>query len=420
MLHQVLFFVFAALCIAGAVNLLAQRHPINSALSHGIGDEVLKEVARRLKRVASDHAYVARLGGDEFAAFTTHPAVSADAAANEGLELATAIEHALAETVKIGDHVLDIGASIGVATFAADAGTPDEALHHAAMALWVSKNRERGHTHLFDSSMQAVADRQLQVERGLRVAIARDEFSLHFQPQVDATGKTVGAEALLRWNSRELGPVSPAELLPVAERTGVIHVIGDWVLDEACRSLAKWARDGVPFAGVVAVNVSPWQFTRADFVDRVSTAVAHHGIDPRRITLEILESALLQDLRESVGKLEALRAKGFAISLDDFGTGYSSLAYLQTLPLDEFKIDRMFVAPLEENAGALVRSMITVGRHLELGIVAEGVETATQRDRLLEMGCERFQGYLFCRPLPEAEWLAWLAVEKIGDRPLFA
>jgi EAL domain-containing protein (putative c-di-GMP-specific phosphodiesterase class I) len=253
------------------------------------------------------------------------------------------------------------------------------------------------------------------MEAGLRQAIARNELRLVFQPQVDHRGQVAGAEVLLRWQHPERGNISPIDFIPVAEETGLIHAIGAWVFDRACWQLAQWRQNGVPFQGHLAVNFSPWQFSRPDFVAQVVQTLARHQVDPARMVLELTETALLYDLKNTISKLKELRALGLGVSLDDFGTGYASLAYLKDLPLDQLKIDQAFVKELAESeAHPLVESMIAIGHHMQLAVIAEGVETGTQRDILTRLGCRHFQGFLYSTPLPEQDFLAWLARNQLA------
>lgn len=257
--------------------------------------------------------------------------------------------------------------------------------------------------------MQVAAINRFHLEEGLRLAIVNNELELYFQPQVDDAGRMIGAEALLRWHHPELGDIAPDTFIPVAEETGLIHSIGGWVFDQSCARLADWIRRGVPFIGHLSVNVCPWQFARPDFVEQICGALTTHRVDPGRLMLELTETALLYDLEATIDKLKELRALGIRVSLDDFGTGYSSLAHLRDLPLDELKIDKTFIKELNiSSKHPLVESMIAIGQHMGLAVIAEGVETKIQRDVLIQLGCECFQGYLFARPLPEGDFLQWL------------
>jgi diguanylate cyclase (GGDEF)-like protein len=396
---------------------------INDALSHEVGDRVLQEAARRLTKVAPAQAFVARLGGDEFALIMHNMSKNLEKSTAAAHRLAEDARKALSHPIAIGGHILNVGASIGIASFPHENATPLDTLRHADMALYRSKSLGRDGIQFYAPSLQTAADERLGMMEGLGSALDHHEFTLHFQPKVDAAGSATGAEALLRWHHPQLGDVPPSSFIPIAEESGQIHAIGTWVLDQACEQLAQWARTGAPFAGALSINVSPWQLTRPDFVDLVGDALARHGVDPRRLTIEITESVLLYDVMETIGKLGALRTLGLKVSLDDFGTGYSSLAYLRDLPLDEIKIDRAFVHGLEEKSNrGLVESMISVGQHMALHVVAEGVETPAQRDALVAMGCSNFQGYLFSRPLSEQDFVAWLVenqatIAYAGDAP---
>jgi diguanylate cyclase (GGDEF)-like protein len=396
----------------GALVLIDLDHfkTINDALSHDVGDDVLRAVGHRLDEVGGGHALVARLGGDEFAVLMDIGSADMPMAEHMAQELAQKIMNKLVSPILLGERALSIGASIGVVLFPENGETELDILRHAEMALYRAKGLGRGNIQFYAASMQAAATTRLQLEEGLRRVIANDELALYFQPQLDAGGRMIGAEVLLRWRHPELGDIPPATFIPVAEETGLIHSIGGWVFDRACGQLSTWLKTGIPFIGHLSINVCPWQFARPDFVQLVSECIARHRIDPGVLMLELTETALLYDLEGTVGKLETLRALGLHVSLDDFGTGYSSLAYLKDLPLDQIKIDKAFVGELDRSKEpTLVATMIAIGQHMRLEIIAEGVETKLQHDILLELGCEGFQGFLFCRPLPEREFLQWLS-----------
>jgi predicted signal transduction protein with EAL and GGDEF domain len=324
----------------------------------------------------------------------------------------------LSSPFTVGERILNVGASIGIAPFPSDGSstgsTTTDILRHADMALYRAKHLGRNVIQFYEPEMHAAADERLELERGLRAALENDEFILHFQPFLDSVGQVIGAEALLRWQHPQTGVILPASFIPVAEETGLIHAIGAWVLDQVCERLIVWQQTGAPFCEDISVNVSPWQFARPDYVRQVGQILARHRVEPHHLTLEITETALLYDIEETIEKLKALRAMGLKVSLDDFGTGYSSLAYLKKLPLDQLKIDKSFVQDIEEERSrALVGDMISIGNHMRLDVIAEGVEFRTQRDILAEMGCGRFQGFLFCRPLAEPDFLRWLAENRM-------
>jgi diguanylate cyclase (GGDEF)-like protein/PAS domain S-box-containing protein len=397
----------------GAMLLIDLDHfkTINDALSHDVGDEVLRAVAERLAAVVGDHSLLARPGGDEFAALIPPEYASREDAARKARSIAEHVLRELSRPLAVGDRILNVGASIGAVLFPDQHDESElDILRHAEIALYHAKSMGRGNVQFFLPSLQAMAETRLRLEEGLRRAIANEGLALHFQPQINVAGQMVGAEALLRWDHPERGAVSPDEFVPVAEASGLIHPLGTWVLERACDRFAAWLRDGVPFIGHLSINVSPWQFAREDFVQQVTRVVESSKLPPERLMLELTETALLYDLEGTVQKLHALRAIGLSVALDDFGTGYSSLAYLRDLPIDVLKIDRAFVHELNDDTDhPLVESMVAIGRHMRMAVIAEGVETRLQHNILVKLGCENFQGYLFAKPLPEMDFLKWVA-----------
>lgn len=396
----------------GALLLIDLDHfkTINDALSHDVGDEVLRAVARRLNEVVGERAFVARLGGDEFVVLMRTGSVDTQSAEKAAQKLARQVLDKLLSPLFVGDRAFTLGASIGVVLFPENGENELDIVRHADMALYRAKHLGRGNIQFYSPNLQENAATRLQLEDGLRRAIGNGELELYFQPLLDVTERIIGAEALLRWHHPELGDIPPMKFIPIAEETGLIHSIGRWVFDQACERFTAWRAQGLAFTGHLSVNVCPWQFTRPDFIEQIRRSLAKYRIDPGNLMLELTETALLFDLEETIEKLSALRALGLRVALDDFGTGYSSLAYLRDLPLDQIKIDKSFISELG-NAGEypLIESMIAIGKHMKLAVVAEGVETTVQRDKLIALGCERFQGFLFCHPLPESEFLAWLA-----------
>ena len=396
----------------GAMLLVDLDHfkTINDALGHHIGDEVLCAVANRLVDTIGDAGFIARLGGDEFVAVLEGLPGSKGEATAAADALAREIAENLAVPIVLDDRVFNVGASIGATLFQEGRITVSDILRQADMALYLAKDRGRGNVQFFLPSLQEAADQRLKLERGLRSALAKNELEIYFQPQVTAAGQVFGAEALLRWRHPELGLVSPAVFIPIAEETGLIHAVGEWVLREACSRLGVWSRGKAGFTGHLSVNLSPWQFARTDFVQSFCGLLAEQGTEPGRLVLEVTESALLYDIQETIEKLTALKSAGFRVSLDDFGTGYSSLAYLKELPLDILKIDKAFVDELKKKAGGhpIVNTILALGHNMNLMVIAEGVETEAQRDQLLQSGCNGFQGYLFCRPLPADDFTDWL------------
>ena len=387
---------------------------INDSLGHQVGDRVLEAIADALLAAAPDDATVARLGGDEFVMLLGALAADPAAAATLATDVAEELVARLALPLAIDSRVLNVGASIGVATFPNSGMGPADILRCADIALYVAKGAGRNRAELFLPHMQRTADQRLEIERGLATAVERGELSLRFQPLVTCAGEPAGAEVLLRWQHPVLGAVMPATFIPIAEETGLIHGIGAWVIAQACHRIREWQQRGEDFGGRLAVNVSPWQLANPRFVQQVEAQVRGAGLDPSVLTLELTESALLDDFDAALATLQRLSAAGFRLALDDFGTGYSSLAYLQRLPLDELKIDQSFIRLLEPStADPLAAFIIDVGRRLGMVTVAEGVETAEQKALLETLGCDLLQGYLIAPPLTEAGYLAWMANQEV-------
>ena len=387
---------------------------INDALGHPIGDRMLEAISDRLLAAAPPGALLARLGGDEFV-LVLGPLAGASAAVQaQAQQVAEQMVARLAEPVTVDSRILAAGASVGVALFPAGENGVADLLRRADIALYRAKAAGRNTVRLFLEPMQQEADTRLALERGLRTALEQErmpaQFALHFQPQVNRRGELMGAEALLRWHHPQLGELSPAVFIPLAEETGLIHALGAWVIGQACAYIRAWDRDGVAFGGRLAVNVSAWQLNHPRFAAQLEAQVHAAGIEPSRLTLELTESALLQDFDSALETLNKLSAAGFRLALDDFGTGYSSLSYLQRLPLDVLKVDRAFVSELTPNvANPLASFIIDVAHRLGIAAVAEGVETVPQRLALERIGCDGLQGFLICRPLDEPGFRRWLA-----------
>lgn len=370
---------------------------VNDSLGHAVGDELLVEVGRRLCRCLRDGDVAARLGGDEFGVLLAN----VDRAA--AIRIATRIHRALSLPIPAAGHEIFSGASIGIALGRDDYTEAGEALRDADTAMYTAKAEGRGRFHVFDAGLRARAVALHQLESDLHHAIGMNAFFLHYQPIVElSTSRIVGLEALLRWQHPVRGVVSPAEFVPLAEETGLIHTIWQQVMTHACTEARAW-QSRAP--GIyVSVNVSPVQFTEVDLVDVVERELGRSGLAPECLKIEITENALMRDAERTAAALARLRSLGVAISLDDFGTGYSSLSMLHRFPVQTLKIDRSFIAPLQtrpEEAAPIVRSIIALGRNLGIAeVVAEGVETALQAAALSRFGCSHAQGYFFVRPLP--------------------
>ena len=373
---------------------------LNDSLGHQAGDALLVALVPRLRRALLLSDTIARFGGDEFVLLCE--GIESEAAA---LALAEQVHAALVAPFVLGRAVHRLTASIGVAIARPGEGTPDALLRDADAALARAKAAGRDQTALYDEGMHRGAMARLQLQNALRDALDQEQFRLAYQPIVDlADGRIVACEALLRWTHPQLGVVAPAEMIPVAEETGVIVGIGDWVLAEACAAAARW-RDLVGDAApAVTVNVSPRQLAEPELAGRVAAVLEESGVEPERLVVEITEGVLIDEGAASTERLEELRRLGVRVALDDFGTGYSSLAYLRRFAVDTVKIDRSFVAAMDDNGGStIVGAVLGLTAGLGSRSVAEGIETPEQLDRLRALGCGYGQGYLFGRPVPESE-----------------
>ncbi len=379
---------------------------LNDTLGHDAGDLLLQEVSRRLATCLREGDTAARLGGDEFVVLLENLSENAQEAATQAETTGEKIHGALNQTYQLANHEYNGTPSIGVTLFTDHQDTVDELVKRADLAMYHAKSAGRNALRFFDPQMQAVITTRATLEAGLREALLKQQFLLYYQAQVDSQGHVTGAEALLRWQHPQGELVSPMEFIPLAEDTGLILLLGRWVLETACAQLALWAACPELAHLMVAVNVSPREFHHKDFVEQVKSVLVTSGARPQRLKLELTESLLLHDVEDTIVKMTALRAEGVSFSLDDFGTGYSSLSYLKRLPLDQVKIDRSFVRDVLTDAydSAIARSVIDLGRNLGLGVIAEGVESGAQRDFLAANGCQNYQGYLFSRPLPLHEF----------------
>jgi len=368
---------------------------VNDMHGHPAGDEVLIEAAHRLRGVVRGNELVARLGGDEFAVVQQGGSQPTHA----GL-LSERIIEALQQPFAIGGQSVRISASIGVAVYPADADTPSDLIKNADMALYRAKAEGRGLTRFYEAAMDEALRQRRQLEADLCLAVSREELEVYYQPLADmVSGAITGFEALLRWDHPRLGPVSPEMFIRLAEESGIIVKLGEWVLRAACTEAVRW---DPPLK--LSVNLSPIQFMQEDLVGAVERVLADTGLAPSRLELEVTEGLLIKDAGGAVAMLERLKALGVQIAMDDFGTGYSSLTYFRMFPFDKVKIDQGFVREMMENpqAMAIIRSVIGLGHGLGVPVVAEGVETQAQLDALRAEGCDQVQGYLIARPNPIA------------------
>ncbi|MBB5420055.1 putative bifunctional diguanylate cyclase/phosphodiesterase [Paraburkholderia atlantica] len=385
---------------------------INDSLGHSAGDAVLSAFAQRLQHCVRSSDTVARLGGDEFVVLAEHLTSGDDAAA-----LADGVLERMRQGTWSDEQPLQVMPSIGIALYPRDGDSVETLLQHADAAMYEAKRAGRGTYRFFERSMNEAATRTLQIQQVLHDAFANERFSLVFQPKFQRGGDALaGAEALIRLHDPELGALTPAEFIPVAERSGQIVQIGYWVVRETCRRIRGWIEQGLP-AMKVAINLSPRQLLQPDLVETILEIVRTEGVACEQIMFEITESVAMQDAARTVDVIRAFQASGFDISIDDFGTGYSSLAYLQRFQVKQLKIDRFFTHGLDANGAAgsaIVSAIIALAHSLEMDVVAEGVETQSQLDKLRSMMCDEMQGYLLGKPVSAEDFGAMLRSRMIA------
>jgi diguanylate cyclase (GGDEF)-like protein/PAS domain S-box-containing protein len=386
---------------------LDQFKSLNDTLGHDVGDLLLIEVARRLQEAIRESDTAARLGGDEFVIMLEELAHDAGEAAEQARLVGEKVLAALNRQYHLAGHELRSTPSIGLTLFKGRLATIDELMRQADLAMYQSKSAGRNALHFFDPKMQAAVLHRVQLDTDLRNSLEQGDFRLHYQPQVDAQGKLIGAEALLRWQHPQRGTVLPGDFIALAEETGFILPLGQWVLETACQQLAQWSGDEATAGLTLSVNVSARQFHQPEFVESALEVLRTTGAPPARLRLELTESLMLDDVESVIAKMKTLKSHGIGFALDDFGTGYSSLTYLRRLPLDLLKIDRSFVNDIltDPNVAAIARTIVTLAHSLGLTVVAEGVEQAGQFDFLVDQGCSAYQGYYFGRPVPAEELL---------------
>jgi len=389
---------------------------LNETQGHDMGDRLLGVVAQRLRSCVHVDDTVARHGGDEFVVVLRSMGESEQAAAAGAEEVAQKILNVMREPFELNGELHHTTLSIGITLFHGQRESADELLKRGDLAMYRAKAEGRNALRFFDPEMQAVVEARVALEADMRAGIAQGQFELAYQPQM-ALGSIVGAEVLMRWLHPEKGPISPVQFIPLAEESGLIHRLGEWVLRTACERLAAWAADPVLSELTLSVNVSAQQFHQAGFVPQVLAALASTGADARRLRLELTESLLLEDIDDTVKKMVRLKSYGVGFSLDDFGTGYSSLSYLKRLPLDELKIDQGFVRDVltDPNDAAIARTIVALGTSLGLQVTAEGVETEAQRQFLERNHCYAWQGYLLSPPLPLKEFEALVMGRASAD-----
>jgi diguanylate cyclase (GGDEF)-like protein/PAS domain S-box-containing protein len=377
---------------------------VNDSLGHDAGDAYLCYTARHLQQVLRTTDTTARLGGDEFVV------VLESIRSEENVQkLANAVLASLAQTVTIQGHEIAGTASIGISIYPKDGEAVDQLLKHADQAMYQAKAAGKNRYAFFRRAMDDSAVNYLLLENDLRRAIDKDELTLHYQPQVDLrTGKIVGLEALARWYHRKRGFISPVHFIPLAEETGLIEPLGEWVLREACQRFQFWLSEGINFSKI-AVNLSAKQFTERSFETVVEGVLKKTGLSPEFLELEITESSAMAHATETIETLTILSKMGLSLAIDDFGTGYSSLAYLKRFPIQKLKIDRSFIDDVDTGEGssdaAIAQTIIDLARNMKVQVLAEGVERVTQSQWLLERGCDQVQGYFYSRPLSEEQLL---------------
>ncbi len=397
---------------------------INDGLGHQMGDLLLMHVGTRIKDCLRDSDLISnlnevsalqgshlisRMGGDEFALILSDLTQK-----DEARKIAVRILTELARPFLLDSHEIYIGASIGLALYPENGDTPDALLKHADIAMYEAKSKGKNNFQFFEEAMTDTLNKRLTLEAAIRIAIEENEFTLHYQPKVSLEDSSrIEFEALIRWITPNRGFVSPADFIPIAEESGLILQIGDWVLDEACRQTKQWINEGHTNIQV-SVNFSPVQINYGNPINSVKSALTKHQLEPQRIELEITESGLMQNERVAIAYLNSLKELGVSIALDDFGTGYSSLAYLQRFPIDTLKIDRAFINDVEHNTDAqhVLDTILFLAEKLNLETVAEGVETESQLALIREKGCKIIQGYYFSKPLPANEAMAFFIQKK--------
>ena len=381
---------------------------LNDSQGHELGDLLLKDVAQRLGSCMREGDSLARLGGDEFVVLLEALSPNAPEAASQAEHIANKIQDVLGQPYTLRDNVYTSTPSIGIVVFYQERESIDELLKKADAAMYQAKSAGRNTTCFFDPAMQDAVSAYTELVKDMRRGLAKAEFVLHYQIQVrvgssdNGLPATTGVEALVRWNNATRGMVSPAHFIPLAEETGLILPLGQWVLETACAQLVAWADNPQTAHWTMAVNVSASQFSQPDFVEHVEQALLKTGARPNLLKLELTESMLVSNVDSIIAKMNAIKARGVSFSLDDFGTGYSSLSYLKRLPLTQLKIDQSFVRDVltDPHDAVIARTIVALGHNLGMKVIAEGVETEGQREFLSSIGCDAYQGYFFGRPGP--------------------
>lgn len=390
---------------------------VNDTKGHGVGDQLLSEVAKRLKACLRQGDTLARLGGDEFVILLEDLNKNEDKAAKQAQGVGEKVLKVINQPYLLEGHKLHSSASVGISLFSGASLKGEELLKYADTAMYEAKHGGRNTLCFFDPDIQALLETRVTLEAALRNALRDEQLQLYYQLQVDSKGLVIGAEVLLRWNHPQLGFISPVEFISIAEETGLIVPIGDWVMHSACQQLKAWENDSRTADLQLSVNVSARQFIQSDFVKRLCQILVQTGANAKLLKLELTESLVMQNIDEIIEKMQTLKLLGIQFSMDDFGTGYSSLSYLKKLPLSQLKIDQSFVRDLitDPSDAAIIETIIGMAHNLGLHVIAEGVETEEQRACLERLGCLTYQGYLFSKPVPLAEFEQLLNFAALGE-----
>jgi diguanylate cyclase len=385
---------------------------VNDSLGHRAGDELLREVAQRLKGAVRAVDTTARLGGDEFVILLDGPLTQAEA-----VEIGTRALKGMEPSLRLLGIDVHISASLGIAFYPRDGASVETLLARADAAMYSAKERGRNNIQCYAEGMSTVTQERVKFESELYAALKNGEFELHYQPKVDtSTGRVNSAEALIRWRHPQRGLLLPNEFISIADECGLLDAIGEWVLFEACRQAQAWQREGLrPLR--VAVNLAPSQFRLANLVDQIRRALEASGLNPQSLEVELTETAVMSDAEESIRILEAISRMGVLVSVDDFGTGYSSMSYLRRFPIDKLKIDRCFVEQMARRPedASIVQAIISLAHSLHLKVIAEGVETAEQLALLAGLGCDQYQGFYFSPALEPSQFLTFIRQSSTGS-----
>ncbi len=388
---------------------------INESLGYLIGDSIIKEMAERLRHLKYNDLLVTSPGSDEFSILHSIPATSKDELRAHAIGLARTIQKTIAEPCILDERTITLSASIGIILFNDDCPSGEVLLGQSSHAMYQAKELGRHTVHFFDTNEKEDIAQKLTLDSEMRTALRENQFALFLQPQVDENGIIIGAEALMRWLHPEKGMVPPSAFIPMAEKSGFIVPMSDWVLKCACGYVNQLEELNLfPEPGYIAVNLSAKYFHQADFVDRIIQIQQEMGTNPRRIELEITEGTFINSAKETIDKMNQLRELGFRFSIDDFGTGYSSIAYLKKLPIDRIKIDRSFVSNVDTSPddAMIVSTVLSMAEHFQLNVIAEGVETEAEWKFLINQGCREFQGFYFSKGIPFKDFITLLTEKK--------